>query len=240
MIQPSRRAFTLIELLVVIAIITILAALLLPALARAKEQARRAKCISNLKQIAFAVRAFGTDHDSRYPWHTPTSDGGTYGSSAGTAWRNFRSLSNELVSPRLLVCPSDTSTRKMAGDWAEFTAAPFRSNAMSFFLCIDGFEQIPQTIIAGDKNISGGVWGQCASVTAGNVAAVRIKGGNTNITWTNAVHGRSGDLALADGSVHRTNKRELQEIISTAYNEITNGTILTASGSRPDYHMLPR
>ena len=46
-----RKAFTLIELLVVIAIIAILAALLLPALSRSKQQAKQAKCISNLKQI---------------------------------------------------------------------------------------------------------------------------------------------------------------------------------------------
>ena len=62
-----RKGFTLIELLVVIAIIAILAAILFPVFARAREKARQASCLSNMKEIALAVLMYGSDYDSMYP-----------------------------------------------------------------------------------------------------------------------------------------------------------------------------
>jgi len=62
------RGFTLIELLVVIAIIAILAAILFPVFARAREKARQASCQSNLKELALGTIMYTTDHDETYPW----------------------------------------------------------------------------------------------------------------------------------------------------------------------------
>jgi prepilin-type N-terminal cleavage/methylation domain-containing protein/prepilin-type processing-associated H-X9-DG protein len=63
-----KKAFTLIELLVVIGIIAILAALLFPAFAKARERAKRTECISNMKQIGTAISMYCSDYDERYPF----------------------------------------------------------------------------------------------------------------------------------------------------------------------------
>lgn len=65
--EMKRRGFTLIELLVVIAIIAILAAILLPVFANAREAARSTKCIANLKQIAYAIKLYQDDYGNCYP-----------------------------------------------------------------------------------------------------------------------------------------------------------------------------
>jgi len=80
-----RKGFTLIELLVVIAIIAILAAMLLPALSKAREKARQANCMNNLKQIYLAFEIYANDFDELYPyaggtigWDETDPDDGTY------------------------------------------------------------------------------------------------------------------------------------------------------------------
>jgi len=66
--SSSRRGFTLIELLVVIAIIAILAAILFPVFAQARESARKASCTSNMKQVGMAVIMYVGDYDETLPW----------------------------------------------------------------------------------------------------------------------------------------------------------------------------
>ncbi|MHB8996675.1 MAG: DUF1559 family PulG-like putative transporter [Armatimonadota bacterium] len=97
-----RRGFTLIELLVVIAIIAILAAILFPVFAKAREKARQSSCLSNTKQLALAFMQYSQDYDERLPMYV---DSGYQFATMG--WYN--TIQPYIKNTQLLKCPSATA-----------------------------------------------------------------------------------------------------------------------------------
>jgi len=112
--EDTKRAFTLIELLVVIAIISILAAILFPVFARARENARRTSCMSNLKQIGLGIMQYIQDYDEKFPRNAvvhgasvPFASNPAYSGATHLWWHEIFPY---VKSTQIFVCPSSDST----------------------------------------------------------------------------------------------------------------------------------
>jgi len=113
--MKTRNGFTLIELLVVIAIIAILAAILFPVFAKAREKARQTACLSNEKQIALGVMQYVQDSDEMYPFGVidagPAKIGGTFGGGSmpgtGAGWAG--AITPYIKSMEVFKCPDDST-----------------------------------------------------------------------------------------------------------------------------------
>jgi competence protein ComGC len=213
-------AFTKVELLAVLAAMVVGVALLLPALARAKAKANRISCVGNLKNLGLAMRIFATDNGGAFPWllSTNASDDGKGGkigpgtreftANARDLWRHFQILSNELSTPRILVCSSDKE-RRPTRSWTNLN-----NLNLSYFLGLGASAEWPQSILAGDRNL----------LLEGRALSNEVVqfGSRTNVSFDRRLHVGAGNLLLGDGSAQQVSDQRLREQFHDASLTSTN------------------
>ena len=199
--NSKTRGFTLVMLLVVVAVIAILAAMLLPALAGAHDRARRIQCVNNLKQCGLAFRIWEGDNGDKYPMDVPLAKGGTKECDTGAdTFRHFQVMSNELSTPKILICPADTRT-------AANNFTRLKNQNISYFVGLEANDMNPQMFLDGDRNITGGSEPQ-------NGILKLVPGGPAS--WTAAIHNNQGNVGLADGSVQQCSNAALLNMLKNS------------------------
>jgi type II secretory pathway pseudopilin PulG len=225
----------------VIAIIAILAAMLLPALAAAKRRAQRINCVSNIREVNLAFRVWEGDNGDKYPMAVHTASGGALEDISSTANTTYLAsgitnvfcvMSNELSTPKLLSCPSDTANgRGPATNFVQLATTPpgtvtQGTNCISYFVCGDATEAYPQMLLDGDRNLgvatTTGIPATSIGLTGGTEWTA-TSGGVSSAPWAwtqNDMHLKVGNVGMCDGSVQTYSVVNLQSALNAATNNV--------------------
>jgi prepilin-type processing-associated H-X9-DG protein len=213
----QQRGEGMLDVLAIIAAVAVVVVLLalLPALAKSRAMSSRINCINNMKQIGLSFRLWAGDNGDKYPMQVSTNAGGTMELvGSGAAYPHFMVMSNELTTPKLLIC-TEEAQRVYATNFG-----PTLSDAnLSYFAVPEADLTIPEMLLTGDRNLEM----NSAALKPGLFAFSSSR----RLGWTTAIHNRNGNLCMADGSVQLVSDAELHQQLTNslrAYFEATTNT----------------
>lgn len=213
--------FTRLELMVLLCAAALLFAVVAPGLANSRNRSQRLVCMDNLRQIGQGAERWAFDHRDDLPWQISQTAGGTrppVGIFPTTTFVHFGIMSNELGSPKILVCPNDTRTGvKVAQDWSQLPFGgyfnnAYRDNATSYTINIHCWFSVAQAVMSSDRHLEvTEAYSTSCSYGFKDVSALNLHGpGSSKIAWTNSQHGYVGNLLLRDGRVAEVPNSKLQ------------------------------
>ena len=203
----------MIEVFCILATILVAFTFVLPALSRRRPHSPIIKCVNNLKNVGLAYRIYATDNNDLFPFQVSTNLGGTRELTHDIA-AQFRILSNELSTPKIIVCPRDYTLINESSNWINLHATN-----ISYYVGLNASETNPASIIAGDAGFSVN-----GSPTARGSISITT---NDVVTYPKKFHfdKETSCVATADGTVQQIVNKGWPRILQNA-NTATNTLVL--------------
>jgi len=213
----QRGDTSLLDVMAILAAVAVVTLLVLPMIAKSRATST-INCVNILKQTGLGFLVWAMDHGGKYPMQVSTNMGGTMELVPGGAvFPHYAVMSNELSTPKILLCPKDT---RASGLKAATNFARLSDSSISYFVGLDAATNLSQMWLCGDRNL------------AANNNPIKpglfVFKASKLLSWTAEMHNTRGNFCFADGSVQDVPNAGLQRSATNALRSYYQATTNTS------------